>query len=156
MFLYKGSVEPKIKSTVVVHSRNVFLCKKVLSLAIISNIKNHFAMSVHLHVCIASVTLCIMYLCLSKHLSASYIHRLHCKIPNILYWNVPLYHVRTIVCPKVMFMKVASIMSSTSRDFHFLWKHVATWDFNPLWNYLHRQIDCPVYLCRAMGIALDN
>lgn len=79
VFLYKGSVEPKIKSTVVVHSRNVFLCKKVLSLAIISNIKNHFAMSVLLHVCIASVTLCIMYLCLSKHLSASYIHRLHCK-----------------------------------------------------------------------------
>lgn len=144
-------MEPKIKSTVVVHSRNVFLCKKVLSLAIISNIKNHFAMSVLLHVCIASVTLCIMYLCLSKHLSASYNEKF-----QIFCIGTSLYHVRTIVCPKVMFMKVASIMSSTSRDFHFLWKHVATWDFNPLWNYLHRQIDCPVYLCMAMGIALDN
>lgn len=40
MFLYKGSVEPKIKSTVVVHSRNVSLYRKVLKL-IILNI-NHF------------------------------------------------------------------------------------------------------------------
>lgn len=45
--------------------------------------------------------------------------------------------------------------SSTSRDFYFWWQYVPTWLFLPILK-LFKSPTFSVFLCSAMGIALDN